>query len=331
VQAGVRLANLQATLATAGQWLALDPLLAPEATIGGVVATNASGARRLRYGGVRDQIIGVRIATADGVLAKGGGKVVKNVAGYDLPKLFTGSLGTLGVIVSATFRVYPLPSASRTVTLHAPDPAPLGDLVLKIVASPLVPTTIDILGPTAPDGGFTLAVRFESGVAEAVVEQAHELRDLSGELGSQTTILEGEAETDFWRQVDARLAPTDADQPTVLLKSSLVLTAVAPWLAGLRVETDRRRLTVQSRAHAGHGILYTRLSGDEAELLSAIEAPRAAAVDTRGSLVVQEASPELLRQVDVWGPSAALGVMRRVKERFDPNGTLNPGRYVGHI
>jgi len=333
VQAGMRLADLQATLATAGQWLALDPLLAPAATIGGAVATNASGARRLRYGGVRDQIIGVRIATADGVLAKGGGKVVKNVAGYDLPKLFTGSLGTLGVIVSATFRVYPLPAASRTVTLQSQDPEPLGELALRLVASPLVPTIVDILGPIAPDGGFTLAVRFESGVEQAVVEEARELRDLSGELGSQATMLEGGAEADFWQQADATLAPTptDAEQSAALLKTSLMLTAVAPWLAGLRAEADRRGLGVHSRAHAGHGIVYTRLAGDEAELLASIEALRTASLDTRGSLVVQEAPPELLRQVDVWGPSAALGVMRRVKGRFDPNGTLNPGRFVGHI
>jgi glycolate oxidase FAD binding subunit len=331
VQAGMRLAHLQATLAMAGQWLALDPLLAPTATIGGVVATNASGARRLRYGGVRDQIIGVRIATADGELAKGGGKVVKNVAGYDLPKLFTGSLGTLGVIVSATFRVYPLPAASRTVTLRAADPGPLGELALRLVASTLTPTMVDILGPIAPDDGFTLAMRFESGVEQAVVEQAREMLGLSGEHGHQATILEGQAEAEFWRQVDAGLAPTDEDQPTALLKTSLVLTAVAPWLAGLRAEADRRGLGVHSRAHAGHGIAYTRLAGDEAELLASIEALRTAALDARGSLVVQEAPPELLRQVDVWGPSAALGIMRRVKERFDPNGTLNPGRFVGHL
>ena len=123
----------------------------------------------------------------------------------------------------------------------------------------------------------------------------------------------------------------DADAGVVLLKTSVVLTAVAPWLAGLRVEADQRGLALRSRAHAGYGIVYTWLAGAEAELMAAIAALRAAAVETRGSLVVQESPPELLRRVDVWGPSAALGVMRRVKERFDPHGTLNPGRFVGHI
>jgi glycolate oxidase FAD binding subunit len=338
VQAGTRLADLQAALAEASQWLALDPLLADGATVGGVVATNATGARRLRYGGVRDQIIGVRIATADGVLARGGGKVVKNVAGYDLPKLLTGSLGTLGVIVSATFRVYPLPTASRTVTLRAADPTPLGELALRIVASTLVPTIVDILGPAAPGGGFALAVRFESGVEDSAVEQSAELQRMAGEYEEEAAILAGEAETDFWRQVDAGLTPPPTPSPAgggdaggMLLKTNLVLTEIAPWLAGLRAESNRRGLAVRSRAHAGHGIIYTRLSGEESELLAAVETLRAAAIAGRGSLVVQEAPPELLRQMGVWGLSPALDVMRRVKERFDPNGILNPGRFVGHI
>jgi len=147
-QAGLRLTELQATLAKSKQWLALDPTLPIEATIGGIVATNATGPRRLRYGGVRDQIIGVRVVLADGTIAKGGGKVVKNVAGYDLPKLFTGALGTLGVIVAATFRLYPLPVTSRTVQIITSTLAPLGDLAVRILGSTLVPTVIDIQGDT---------------------------------------------------------------------------------------------------------------------------------------------------------------------------------------
>ena len=146
VQAGITLASLQTALAEARQWLALDPMLAPEATMGGIIATNSSGPRRLRYGGVRDQIIGVRVVLADGTIAKGGGKVVKNVAGYDLPKLFTGSLGTLGVIVEATFRLYPLPVTSRTVTLTSSNLPALCHLAVQIIGSTLVPTIVDIFG-----------------------------------------------------------------------------------------------------------------------------------------------------------------------------------------
>src|SRR5260370_1787485 len=142
VEAGLKLTDLQAHLARTRQWLALDPVLDPNATIGGIISTNLSGARRLRYGGVRDQIIGIRVVLPDGTIAKGGGKVVKNVAGYDLPKLFTGSLGTLGGIVSATFRLYPLPTASRTLLITGPSPDALCEIALKVSASTLVPTII---------------------------------------------------------------------------------------------------------------------------------------------------------------------------------------------
>ncbi len=129
VQTGLPLARLQAHLARTGQWLALDPPLRPGATVGGLIATAVAGPRRLRYGGVRDQILGVQVALADGTIARGGGKVVKNVAGYDLPKLFTGALGTLGVVLSASFRLYPLPADSRTLLCAAPQPEPLFDAV----------------------------------------------------------------------------------------------------------------------------------------------------------------------------------------------------------
>src|SRR5258708_5692323 len=145
VQAGLRLVDLQSYLARARQWLALDPVLSPGATIGGIISTNVSGARRLRYGGVRDQIIGIRVVLSDGTIAKGGGKVVKNVAGYDLPMLFTLALGTLGVIVAATFRLYPLRASSRMVVLTASTPAPLCVLAVRVIASTLEPNVLDVM------------------------------------------------------------------------------------------------------------------------------------------------------------------------------------------
>lgn len=141
VQAGVRLSDLQGVLAGAGQFLAIDPPV--PGTVGGLVATGDSGPRRIRYGGVRDLILGVTFVRADGVVAKGGGKVVKNVAGYDLPKLLTGSLGTLGVMVEATFRLYPLPSASATVVIRGVPVMDAGRAVAVILNSTLVPTSID--------------------------------------------------------------------------------------------------------------------------------------------------------------------------------------------
>jgi glycolate oxidase FAD binding subunit len=331
VQAGMRLVDVQAALAETNQWLALDPVLRPEATIGGVIATNASGARRLRYGGVRDALIGIRVVLADGTIAKGGGKVVKNVAGYDLPKLFVGSLGTLGVIVAATFRLYPLPVASRTVVCASPDLAPLATLIARARASTLVPTSIDLASAEGSPGA-ELAIRFESGVAPAVDDQTATVARLAGECGLEVTQdLTGAEERRFWQALDGALEASAAESAALTVKASLFPAQVVSWLGELTGLAAAMSVAARYRAHAGHGIVYARLSGTADALASAVERLRATASAGRGSLVVSDAPSELAAQLDVWGPVAALDVMRRIKERFDPNATLNPGRFVGGL
>lgn len=329
---GLPLAGLQASLARTRQWLALDPPSSPGATLGGLIAANPSGPRRLRYGGVRDQIIGVRVALGDGTIAKGGGKVVKNVAGYDLPKLFTGSLGTLGVIVGATFRLYPLAAASRTLTLRAPDLAALGDLALRVTASQLVPAALDIAS-ASDDDTATFAVSFETGGDAAAEEQASEARALAESLGATAETLAGAAEDALWERLDAGLAPSTAAAAgtSLLLKASVVPTGVVRWLARLDTAAREEDVRARWRAHAGHGLIFARLDGDTEALISLVEPLRAAAQAEQGSLVVMDAPPAIAGRVDVWGPSAALDVMRGLKARFDPHGTLNPGRFVGGI
>ncbi len=331
VQAGLRLVDLQTALAQTRQWLALDPVLSEAATIGGLVATNASGARRLRYGGVRDQIIGVRVVLPDGTIARGGGKVVKNVAGYDLPKLFTGSLGTLGVIVAATFRLYPLPGAVRTLVLQADSPAPLGELVARVAGSTLVPAALDLLSPAAPGGAHLLAARFDAGTEAAALHQVGVLTKLAGELAANAELLHDDAQERFWREAHAHLAQGASAEAEVLLKASVVPAEVVRWLERLAGTAERMGLDTRWRAHAGHGLIFARICGAEAALATAVEELRAAATAGQGSLVVQDVAPALAQRLDVWGPSAALAVMRRLKARFDPLATLNPGRFVGRI
>ena len=333
VEAGLPLITLQAALGQANQWLALDPNLDQAATIGGIIATNATGPRRLRYGGVRDQIIGVRVVLPDGTIAKGGGKVVKNVAGYDLPKLFTGALGTLGVIVSATFRLYPLPAASRTVHLTASYLAPLCDLAVQIIGSTLVATAINIVGNTTSNT-YSMVVRFEMG-SEAVEAQATTLIEMAtskyGDALQSADILRDEAETHAWSQaLQQGDGPHDA-QEKLMLKVSLLPSDLASWLTELEQVCQRQHLWAGWQAYAGHGIVLVDLSGEESALVEAVPELRRLAAEHQGNVVVTEAAPQLASRIDVWGPVPALEVMRSLKARFDPNGTLNQGRFVGGI
>lgn len=327
-QAGMRLADLQRTLGGARQWLANDVLLDSAATLGGLIATNASGSRRLRYGGVRDQIIGVRVALADGTIARGGGKVVKNVAGYDLPKLYTGSLGTLGVIVAATFRLYPLSEISRTVTLTAPTWEPLCALAQQVTASTLEPTILDIA--TTPPGDYVFAARFET-VAEAAEQQAARLVEMAGPLGGTARILTSDDEAAFWIALRANQMPPGAAGNALAIKVSLLPTDIAPWLAQATAIAGAHDLQLLWRAHAGHGLVFVHLGGPEGSLLDAVAPLRQAALERHGSLAVLDAPPALAGRLDPFGPSPALELMRRIKAQFDPHATLNPGRFIGRI
>ena len=330
VEAGLPLATLQEHLARAGQWLALDPPLRPGATVGGLIATAVAGPRRLRYGGVRDQILGVQVALADGTIARGGGKVVKNVAGYDLPKLFTGSLGTLGVVLSASFRLYPLPADSRTLVYDAPTHEPLCEAASMITASTLTPTAIDVLGPERDGQLYRLAVRFQSRTERAVTEQSATLRTLLGSLANEAEALEGSAEADFWRGL-GRVAMPDMQPGWLDMRVTLMPGEVAGWLAEAQSAARENALALRWRAHAGHGTVRARLLGQPEALAATVETLRKAAEDARGALVVEEYAPALIGRIDPWGTPAALDLMRRVKAQFDPHNTLNPGRFVGGI
>jgi glycolate oxidase FAD binding subunit len=175
VEAGCTISDLQRTLAQHGQRLAVDPLWPEKATVGGVLSTNDTGPLRLRYGGLRDLIIGVTLALSDGTLARSGGKVVKNVAGYDLSKLVTGAFGTLGVITSATFRLHPLPKHTHTVTAAVPDLSAMQHLLTRILDAQLVPAAVQVrVGAGAPQ----IDVLFE-GTEEGIYAQVDRLREMT--------------------------------------------------------------------------------------------------------------------------------------------------------
>jgi glycolate oxidase FAD binding subunit len=330
-QAGVRLADLQAALAPAGQWLALDPP-EPRATVGGVVAANAAGPRRLRYGTVRDLIIGSTVVLADGTVARSGGKVVKNVAGYDLAKLFCGSLGTLGMVVEVIFRLHPVPAAAGVVTLQVERPEQVGLAVQRLQRSPLEPSAIE-LTVDEWDWPGRLTVVFE-GIRPGVEAQAAAAAELLGQVGE--AVVPGPGQTDA---ALSQLGARPFEKAEVALKASCppaeLPTVLAEGVLG-------RGVGGHLSAHAATGVLWVASDLREGDLpadspqfpavVEAIAEARRRLAARGGSLVVVKAPPELKRAVDVWGPAGdALGLMRRVKERFDPDRRLAPGRFVGGI
>jgi glycolate oxidase FAD binding subunit len=322
VEAGCTLAQLQQTLAEHGQRLALDPPWPEKATIGGILATNDSGALRIRFGSLRDLIIGITLALADGTLAKSGGKVVKNVAGYDLPKLATGSLGTLGIITQAIFRLHPIPRESRSLSFSTADHAAMNTLVCAILDSQLVPTGLQVraAGSSLPE----IDLRFEGTAAgcEAQVAQAVRLAVGSRQIGAQA---------DIW---NASEAPWGGAEPSVVCKFTLLPASMGTFFDKVREVAGQARLSWRLVAQAvGAGWLRLEGDGAAADVFSSAIAELRQGLEARGgSLVVLRCPAEVKSKLDVWGSSGdALPVMKSVKAQFDPAGVLNPGRFIGGI
>ena len=324
-QAGLRLQALQEELAESDQMLGVDP---PEegATIGGVVAANSSGPRRLRYGTIRDLIIGIKIVLADGTVAKAGGKVVKNVAGYDLSKLFTGSLGTLGVIAEANFRLHPIRETARTIFLEVDDYNEIADVVRELTHSSFSQFMLDALEMRWEGDRGMIAALFE-GIEPAVEAQAATAVEVLRSHG-EAKVLGKEDGEEFWESFAGR--PWDAGE--VALKISAPPADLTAVLDSVMGAAGRAGAEARLSGHAGTGVTFVGLSGGEGGIVEVVEEVREIRVRRGGSVVVQEAPLAVKERLDVWGPAGDyLGLTRRVKEKFDPGYTMNPGRFLGGI
>ena len=319
IQAGAPLTTVNTALAEHGQWLPLDPPSPERATIGGVVATNDSGPRRHRHGAPRDLIIGITVARSDGQLAKAGGIVVKNVAGYDLSRLLTGSFGCLGVIVSATFKLAPLAAASRTVLIDLESSDALSSAIATLSSSSLTPTAMELEWRPA-----RLMIRFES-VEAAVEQQAREAIGLVAGHGA-ATVLSGDDESELWARAGRW------DEPGAVVKLSTRPTALVPTLGWLQDACDKHDLQLAAAGRAGLGVVDVWLRGPAEGQARVIAQLRERLPVGEGSAVIRRGDAVLRRQVDPWGPVGdSLPVMQAVKMRFDPQGKLNPGRGPGGL
>jgi glycolate oxidase FAD binding subunit len=318
VEAGCTMQNLQERLAKHGQRLGLDAMWPERATVGGVLSTNDSGALRLRFGGMRDLIIGVTLALPDGTLARSGGKVVKNVAGYDLPKLATGALGTLGVIARAVFRLHPLPQNAQTLSISAASLAAMQHCMSAIQDSQLAPSALQSrLSANAPP---EIDILFEGTPPGLEAQEAH-LRNLVEPL----PVTESDATAWTARQRLWSFAKTEA-----VAKMSMLPAEIATAFDAVRRVTSAHH-TQWSAVVQATGLGLLRLDGATEALHATLEELRTVLERAGGSLMILR-RPAGMATLDAWGDAGdAQALMRAIKQRMDPSATLNPARFAGGI
>lgn len=318
VEAGMKFARLQEILATAGQFLPLDPAYPDRATIGGIIATADTGSLRHRYGGVRDLLLGITFVRADGKIAKAGGRVVKNVAGYDMMKLFTGSYGTLGILTEVTLRVYPLPTNFGTVILTGAVDR-LQQAAKILLASTLTPIAADVVSTALSQhleisNTPSLVVKFAT-IPESIAQQSAQLLEIGKGLGLKGGSWQGEQAERLWSGIQTGIW----GDTQIGCKFGVRLTAAVETLDDLDRSSDNRAKGV-IHLNSGIGACALNDSNHIAPLRSHCEA-------FGGFVSVLQAPADVKQQIDVWGYRGnAVPLMRQIKQQFDPSNILNPGR-----
>lgn len=323
VEAGIKFSEIQEILAKHQQTLALDPTFPDHATIGGIVATADTGSLRQRYGSVRDQLLGITFIRADGEIAKAGGRVVKNVAGYDLMKLFTGSYGTLGIISQVTFRVYPLPETSSTIILTG-NKSNIAQAIKTLQASELTPTKADLLSHqivanlglgNISEDKLGLICQFAS-IHESVQEQIKRLSLIGEKLELNRELYSNHEEINLWKQLSESIYQPQQNS-VITCKIGVLSTAAIDVMNNIEF----------GLIHLSSGLGVVRLENE-----TQIVKLRKICQENYGFLTILSAPVELKTKVDIWGYNGnALAVMQRIKNQFDSDHILSHGRFLGEI
>jgi glycolate oxidase FAD binding subunit len=329
VEAGMKLTDLQEILKQTKQFLPLDPSYPQSATIGGIIATADAGSWRQRYGGVRDLLLGISFLRADGGSAKAGGRVVKNVAGYDLMKLFAGSYGTLGIITQATFRLYPLIETSGSIVLTGKT-----DNIIQaaniIRNSSLTPTAAELISASFSQHlGIgehpAIVLRFQS-IPASIDEQINQITKLAQELGLQSQDYRNDTEEKLWQQLTETIF-TGSPNEKITCKIGIIPAKAIDLLTEVdRSSSTQKYITI----NLSSGLGKLRLSGETS--IEKLTILRNLCQQNRGFLTVLEAPIEIKQKLDPWGYTGnSISMMQKIKQQFDPQNILSPNRFIGNI
>jgi glycolate oxidase FAD binding subunit len=332
-EAGVTLYDLNERLQRAGQWLPFDPSRGRDVTVGGLIAADRNGPLRLAYGKVRDFLIGLRVVMADGTIVRGGGKVVKNVAGYDLPKLFVGSFGTLGVIVEATFKVRPKPPDMRLYVVPMRSVSEATQRAMDMLRGRLVPVLLEAVNELAAETiGLPTGAALVAACAGSAADTTAQESLLRAETGDRLTRWEGSEMESLLSAL--RNFPQPADEEVLVVRLSARPADLPGLLQRIEAEAVARRIAPEIAVHAGNGVAWLQLSADVDLQSVALFAEwiRLYARQSGGWLVFETLPRRLRGQVDPWGFSGpTLPLMVAIKQKLDPNRVFSPGRFVGGI
>ncbi len=345
VQAGANLQEIQNQLELNGQTLPIDAPLSGRATIGGTIAANSSGPARLQFGPARDWLIGVRYILPEGLIAHAGGKVVKNVAGYDMMKILLGSLGTLALITEMNFKLLPLPNTASTLVAAFGETRTACEVALKIIEAGLFPNALTVvnsqaaktLGLDAPENAVLLLAEFRN-TKQAVERQLRDsemLGKLHNSLSSER-VDEWADQKKLWRTISDAAYTRARGEQTLVLKAGILPADTAALLELAQTTAAETGLELAIISQAGHGITYFSANyEDEAAAAQFVKIIAGKAEAGQGSIALESAPLTLKHKVgDVWGNALSEGeikLMRAIKAKLDPKSVLNPGRFVAKI